>query len=127
MKSQTIRNRLPSLIVGSLIVFWIATVLAGWHSALGLSDHAAFIILLAAGITLCATGMEIQRYGWMNPFNLLGSLIGVGILLLVIAVFADLSSDRSAFLALSALMGLKVAIDLLRGLFTRHQPAALAE
>jgi len=128
MKPQTIRNRFPSLVVGSLIVLWIMTVLAGWHSVLGLSDRAAFIVLLVAGITMCTTGMEIQRYGWTNPFNLLGSAIGVVILLLVGAVFVGLplpglNSDRGAFLTLAALMALKVSLDLLRGLFTRRQHA----
>jgi hypothetical protein len=128
MKPQTIRNRFPSLVVGSLIVLWIMTVLAGWHSVLGLSDRAAFIVLLVAGITMCTTGMEIQRYGWTNPFNLLGSAIGIVILLLVGAVFVGLplpglNSDRGAFLTLAALMALKVSLDLLRGLFTRRQHA----
>lgn len=128
MKPQTIRNRFPSLVVGSLIVLWIMTVLAGWHSVLGLSDRAAFIVLLVAGITMCTTGMEIQRYGWTNPFNLLGSAIGIVILLLVVAVFVGLplpglNSERGAFLTLAALMALKVSLDLLRGLFTRRQHA----
>jgi hypothetical protein len=128
MKTQTLRNRIPSLAVGSLIILWIVTVLAGWHSALGLGDRAAFVILLVAGITMCTTGMEIQRYGWANPFNLLGSLIGVGILLLVVAVFAGLpipglNGDHSAFLALSALMGLKVVLDLLRGIAAKFLPS----
>jgi hypothetical protein len=128
MKPQTIRNRFPSLVVGSLIVLWIMTVLAGWHSVLGLSDRAAFIVLLVAGITMCTTGMEIQRYGWTNPFNLLGSAIGIVILLLFGAVFVGLplpglNSDRGAFLTLAALMALKVSLDLLRGLFTRRQHA----
>ncbi len=128
MKPQTIRNRFPSLVVGSLIVLWIMTVLAGWHSVLGLSDRTAFIVLLVAGITMCTTGMEIQRYGWTNPFNLLGSAIGIVILLLVVAVFVGLplpglNSDRRAFLTLAALMALKVSLDLLRGLFTRRHHA----
>jgi hypothetical protein len=72
--------------------------------------------------------MEIQRYGWTNPFNLLGSAIGIVILLLVVAVFVGLplpglNSERGAFLTLAALMALKVSLDLLRGLFTRRQHA----
>jgi hypothetical protein len=66
MNIQNIRSRLPSLVVGTVTALWIVTVLAGWHSTLGLSDRAAFIALLVAGITMCTTGMEIQRYGWKN-------------------------------------------------------------
>ncbi len=123
MKTQTIQNRIPSLTVGIVTLLWIVTVLAGWHSSLGLSDRAAFVVLLVAGIILCTTGMEIQRYGWKNPFNLLGSAIGIGILLLVAAVFAGLSSDRSAFVILSTLMGLKVVLDLLRGVAAKFLPS----
>jgi hypothetical protein len=120
MKTQSIRNRLSSLVVGTVIVLWIVTVLTGWHSTLGLSDRSAFIVLAAAGIIMCTTGMEIQRYGWANPFNLIGSAIGIVSLILVVAVITGLplpglNSERAAFLALSTLIGLKVVLDLLRG------------
>jgi len=128
MNIQNIRTRLPSLIVGTVTALWIVTVLTGWHSALGLSDRAAFVVLLVAGITMCTTGMEIQRFGWTNPFNLLGSAIGVVILLLAVAVLIglplpSLNSDRSAFLALAALMALKVFLDLLRGIAVKFLPS----
>jgi peptidoglycan/LPS O-acetylase OafA/YrhL len=129
MNTQNTHNRLPSLVVGLVTTLWIVTVLAGWHSAFGLSDRAALIVLLVAGITMCTTGMEIQRFGWKNPFNLLGSAIGVLILLLVVAVFTGLplpfpNSDRSAFIALAALMALKVSLDLLRGIATKFLPSS---
>lgn len=129
MNTQSTRNRLPSLAIGIVITLWIVIVLAGWHSALGLSDRAAFIALLVAGITMCTTGMEIQRYGWTNPFNLLGSVIGVVILLLVVAVFINLplpglNNDRSAFIALAALVALKVSLDILRGIAMKLLPSA---
>ncbi len=132
MKTKNIRTRLPSLVVGTVTALWIVIVLAGWHSAIGLNDRAAFVILLAAGIILCTTGMEIQRFGWTNPFNLLGSAIGVVILFLVVAVFAGLplpglNSDRGAFIILATLMSLKVVLDLLRGLFARDQTTVITE
>lgn len=128
MNIQSIRSRLPSLVVGTITALWIVTVLAGWHSSLGLSDRVAFVVLMLAGIIMCATGMEIQRYGWTNPFNLLGSAIGIVILLLVVAVFAGLplpglNSDRGAFLALACLMGLKVFLDVLRGAASKFLPS----
>jgi hypothetical protein len=128
MNTPKNRIRLPSLVVGIVSALWIVTFLADWHRSLGLSDRAAFIILLVAGITLCATGMELQRFGWKNPFNLIGSTIGVVILLLVVAVLIGLplpglNSDRGAFLALAALMGLKVFLDLLRGITAKFVPS----
>jgi len=128
MNTQNSRsNRLPSLVIGLVTTLWIVAVLAGWHNALRLSDRAAFIILLVAGITMCTTGMEIQRYGWKNPYNLLGSAIGVVILLLVVAVLIGLplpglNSDREAFIALAGLMALKVSLDLLRGIAAKLLP-----
>lgn len=132
MKTQNTRARLPSLLVGMITALWIVTVLAGWHSLLGLSDRAAFVALLVAGVILCTTGMEIQRYGWTNPFNLLGSAFGIVILLLGVAFFTGLplpglNNDRGAFITLAALMSLKVVLDLLRGLFTRGQITVITE
>lgn len=128
MNILNIRTRLPSLVAGIITALWIVTVLAGWHKALGLSDRAAFIVLLVAGIAMCTTGMEIQRFGWKNPFNLIGSAIGFVILLLVVAVLIGLplpglNSDRGAFLALTVLMALKVALDLLRGIAAKFLPS----
>lgn len=129
MITQNVRtNRLTSLVLGFVTTLWIVAVLAGWHNALSLSDRAAFIILLVAGITMCTTGMQIQRYGWKNPFNLLGGAIGVVILLLVVTVLIGLplpglNSDREAFIALAGLMGLKVSIDLLRWIAAKVLPS----
>ncbi len=129
MNTQNPRtNRLPSLVIGLITALWIVAVLAGWHNALSLSDRAAFFILLVAGITMCTTGMEIQHYGWKNPYNLLGSAIGVVILLLVVAVLTGLplpglNSDREAFIALAGLMALKVSLDLLRGIAAKLLPS----
>ncbi|MCK7530838.1 MAG: hypothetical protein MZV63_07215 [Marinilabiliales bacterium] len=69
---------------------WIVAVLAGWHSALGLSDRAAFLVLLVAEANHVHNrdGNPTLRLDEIH-FNLLGSAIGVVILLLVVAVLLD--------------------------------------
>jgi hypothetical protein len=109
-------------------------VLGGLNRAYGISDRSALIGLVVLGMALCATGMQLNTYGWRNPFNLLGIVLGSAALLLVIAVFAGITlafipDDRAAFTALSVLMAAKVAVDILRGLSAllsrkaQHSPA----
>ena len=79
------------------------------------------VILTVAGMAFCLTGMKIETYGWKNPFNMAGSLLGVIILLLVASVFTGIpfpgvAGDREAFTALAILIALKVVLDLLRAL-----------
>lgn len=114
-------NRSASIAMGIVVALFIGAVLAGFHGRLGLSDRAAFGILTVAGMAFCLTGMKIETYGWKNPFNLAGSLLGVIILLLVASVFTGIpfpgvASDRDAFIALAILIALKVVLDLLRAL-----------
>jgi hypothetical protein len=126
MNTQPVSIRLSSLVVGAVVALWIVTVLTGLSDRLGLSERGAFLLLVAAGMVFCMTGMKIDRYGWMNPFNLLGSALGILILILVVAVFANLPipgflGDRGAFTALSILIALKVGLDLLRSLYARRK------
>jgi hypothetical protein len=122
MNTKNIKpNRSASLVMGIAVALLIGAVLAGFHGRLGLSDRAAFGILTITGMAFCLTGMKIETYGWKNPFNLVGSLLGVIILLLVAAVFTGIpfpgvAGDREAFIALVILIVLKVVVDLLRAL-----------
>ena len=114
-------NRSASLAIGIVIALLIGAVLAGLHTRLGLSDRAAFGVLTITGMAFCLTGMKIETYGWKNPFNLVGSLLGVIILLLVASVFTGIpfpgvASAHEAFIALAVLIALKVVLDLLRAL-----------
>ena len=111
---------LPGRIILLAVTLIIAAGLAGYNHTLGLNDRTAFIILFAAGMALCLTGMKIETYGWTNPFNLAGSILGAGILLLLAAVFMGIqlpwiSSDRDAFTVLSILIVLKIIASRLRG------------
>ena len=122
MNTKTLpTNRSASLAVGIVIALLIGAVLAGFHTRLGLSDRAAFGVLTITGMVFCLTGMKIETYGWKNPFNLVGSLLGVIILLLVASVFTGIpfpgvASAHEAFIALAVLIALKVVLDLLRAL-----------
>ena len=122
MNSKTLpANRSASVVMGIIVALLIGAVLAGFHNRYGLSDRTAFVLLTVAGMAFCLTGMKIEIYGWKNPFNLVGSLVGVIILLLVAAVFTGIpfpgvASDRDAFIALAILIALKVVLDLLRAL-----------
>jgi hypothetical protein len=114
-------NRSASLAVGIVIALLIGAVLTSLHTRLGLSDRAAFGVLTITGMAFCLTGMKIETYGWKNPFNLVGSLLGVIILLLVASVFTGIpfpgvASEHEAFIALAILISLKVVLDLLRAL-----------
>ncbi len=122
--TSTKSNRLPSIALGILVALWIAGVLAGRTLSLGISDRTAFIILVAAGFALCATGMQLGRFGWTNPFNILGIVVGTIMLPLSLAVLFGVSlpfvpNDRAAFIDMSALMAGKVLIDIMRGLASR--------
>ncbi len=114
-------NRSASIVMGIAVALLIVAVLSGFLSRFGLSDRAAFGVLTITGMAFCLTGMKIETYGWKNPFNLVGSLVGVIILWLVAAVFTGIpfprvDGDRDAFIALAILIGLKVVLDLLRAL-----------
>jgi hypothetical protein len=114
-------NRSVSLAIGIAVALLIGTVLAGLHTRLGLSDRTAFVLLTVAGMAFCLTGMKIETYGWKNPFNLAGSLLGVIILLLVASVFTGIpfpgiAGAHEAFIALAILIALKVVLDMLRAL-----------
>lgn len=123
MKTKTITNnsQLPGRMLLLAVALIIAAGLAGFNHTVGLSDRTVFIILFAAGMALCLTGMKIERYGWMNPFNLVGSFLGAVILLLTAAFFIGIqlpwiSNDQDVFAVLSILIVFKIIVSRLRGL-----------
>jgi hypothetical protein len=136
MNTKTLpTNRFAGLAMGIVVALLIGAVLAGFHRILGLSDRSAFVVLTATGMVFCLAGMKIEVYGWKNPFNLVGSGIGVLILLLVAAIFTGIpfpgvAGDREAFIVLSILIVVKVVLGLLRALAgkllssTRHTSQA---
>jgi hypothetical protein len=134
MKTTTLPvkiNRFPSIALGIVTAILIAGVLSGLNRSYGISDRSAFIALVVIGMALCSTGMQIKPYGWTGPFNVVGMILGTALLLLIIAFFAGvkmpfIANDRDAFSAVSLMMGVKVVVDILRGISARQPRKASA-
>lgn len=83
-------------------------------------ERTAFYVLAAAGFLACSLGMakiSIEQ-GWTHPITLAGMILGTLAMLLVAAVYFGFSlpfitDDRAALIALTAVIGVKVALALL--------------
>ena len=72
----------------------------------------AFVIV---GVAMCSIGMAIARYGWTDPFNLIGIVLGAAILVIGAAAFFGIqlplvANERAAILAIAALMMVKIIL-----------------
>lgn len=103
------------------LTFGLALVtLAGVQLPILVDDRAAFYALAAAGFLACSLGMAkiAMEQGWTNPITLAGILLGALAMLLVAALYFGFSipfitGDRAALIALTAIIGVKVALALL--------------
>ncbi len=114
------------VLLGAAALILTGAVWTGLNLALGISDRAAWVSLLVIGFALCTQGMQLERYGWRNPFNLAGSAVGLVLLLACAGLFFGtslpfLADDRSAFYTLALLMLLKVALAALRNRFSAQR------
>ena len=85
------------------------------------SDHSALIALVILGMSMCALGMQTVTYGWTNPYNLAGTILGAIALVLAAAVLLGarvpyIGSDRSAIIVLAAVMAVKIMLAVMRGM-----------
>lgn len=110
-------KKIMSLLLGFVALALVASVLIGLNRALGVSDLAAFFVLVLIGLTLCALGKlgEGAMYGWANWRHLAGYLFGGMALLLAAAVLLGwtipfIASAQAAVLALAAIMFAKTAV-----------------
>ncbi len=106
-------------LMGLATLLLVAAVLTGVKLPFIRSDRAALVALTLVGMAFCGLGMKIDLYGWLNPITLVGCVLGTLMLGMVIAVFAGvrlpfIPDARAAFVALAALMALKVGLDVLR-------------
>ncbi len=79
------------------------------------NNRITLIVFILIGFAMCSMGMEIPQYGWSNPFNLVGSVLGVAILAIgMAAIFGArlpfLADERAAIFAITALMIVKIVL-----------------
>jgi len=105
--------------LGGLTFLLALVTLAGVRLPILVNDRTAFYALAAAGFLACSLGMAkiAMEQGWTNPITWTGIILGVLALLLVTAVYFGfsvpfLTSDRDALIALTAIVGVKVALAL---------------
>ena len=84
------------------------------------NNRITLIAFILIGFAMCSLGMEIPQYGWTNPFNLVGMVIGVVALVIGIAVIIGvqlplIADERAAILAISVLMIVKIVVAGVRG------------
>ncbi|MDF2627539.1 MAG: hypothetical protein K0R39_1370 [Symbiobacteriaceae bacterium] len=112
----------PLLILLGLLSAGVVTgTLTGTRLPLIHSDRSALIALVVLGMSMCALGMQTVTYGWTNPFNLAGTILGALALALAAAVLLGarvpyIGSDRSAMIVLAAVMAVKVVLAVMRGM-----------
>lgn len=106
--------------LGGLSFVLALVTLTGAKLPILISDRTAFYALAAAGFLACSLGMAkiAMQQGWTNPITLLGMFLGTLAMLLVAAVYFGVSipfiqSDRAALIALTAIIGIKLALALL--------------
>ena len=114
-------NILTLVALGIVEAVILVASLARFELPLVGSDRAALVMFVVIGMAMCGMGMGITQYGWLNPFNLVGIVIGVVILAIgALAIFGVrlpyIVDDRSALLAIAALMFTKIILAGVRGL-----------
>jgi hypothetical protein len=112
-------NSLLSATLGVVAVFFVTAYLLGMGVPLAVSDRAAFYALAATGFGMCvlSLGRTTTGLGWTHPFTIAGTVLGVLILLLVVAVAAGwpvpfITTDRAAFVTVAVLGLAKWALGL---------------
>lgn len=116
-------NRIGSMAVAAL-GFFAAAILLAYYANVSIpaleSGRAVFFALTLIGLTMCALGMRIPAFGWLNPFNVAGVVLGVLLLALTGVVLLGveipfITTYRAAINALAALMAVKIVLALARG------------
>jgi hypothetical protein len=112
--------------VGIMTTALAATYLWGLKMPLITSDRAAFLMVAGLGFGMCLLGMGkvATGLGWTHPISIAGSVVGVLILLIVVAVLAGwrippLATDRAALLAVIALGLVKWGLGVFSHLFLK--------
>jgi hypothetical protein len=103
---RSIAPVIVSSAVGTVAALFVITFLMGWQIPLIVDDRAAVLTLAVLGFAMCSLGMSrvALTLGWRHPITLIGSGLGVLVLLLVIAVLAGwpvpfIADNRTALMA----------------------------
>jgi hypothetical protein len=108
------------ILLGLMSAGVVAGTLTGIRLPFIHSDRSALFTLVILGMSMCALGMQTVTYGWTNPFNLVGTVLGALALMMAAAVLLGarvpyIGSDRTAIIGLAAVMAVKVVLAMMRG------------
>ncbi len=113
--------------LGLVAVMLICAVLTS--TPIEASDHVAFVLLALLGVTMCAIGgAPNASESLLDPFALLGTGLGIALLLLVLAETfgVDLpfvETERDAFVLLASIGVIKVSVSSLHQISIYNRPA----
>jgi len=116
-------NRVGSMAVTALGVC-AGAILFAYYANVSIpaleSGRTVFFALTLIGLTMCALGMHLPTYGWLNPFNVAGVVLGVLLLALTGVVLLGLeipviTTYRAAINTLAALVAVKIVLAVARG------------
>jgi hypothetical protein len=110
-------NLVMPLLLGIAIVVIIYVVLTGRQLPLISTPGDGLIAVLVLGMIMCAPGIgKVSTTGhWFTPFGILGTLLGVAILLVFIGSVAGwrlpfVAGEKQSLLAMGVLIGVKFLI-----------------
>lgn len=116
-------NNTTTIVFGLLAALLVYAVLTGRKLPLIGSERVALIVLVGLGMAMCMNGIgRVAAAGaWTHPLAILGSLVGVLILVVGVAGFFGwqlplVDGARQAIIAVSGLAIVKLALSLLHRL-----------
>ncbi len=112
-------SQLVPAVLGLIAAVLIFFVLTNRPLPLIADDRAALIVLVIIGFAMCTvggSGKAFSTYGWASPVTIIGSVLGVLVLLLAGARLLNANlplivDDRAAFIAVAVIGVAKVVIN----------------
>ena len=113
-------NTIALVVLGVIETAITVTVLTNASVPLIGNNRHTLIAFVLIGFAMCSMGMDITQYGWTNPFNILGIVIGIVALVIAVAsIFGAqlplIADERAAILAIAVLMMIKIVVAGVRG------------
>jgi len=115
-------NTILSIVFGVLIAFFVIAVLTGMNIPFASGGKDSIITLAVIGIVACGAagvGNNITRFEITNPFNIIGSILGILALLIVILALVGvniplIADSRAAFTVLGGILILMVVLKIVQ-------------